>query len=121
MASPVYEKRPDGLLLGRPTELIELALRCNPGTISDVDEQPAIDDVVSKLRNDVALLFDRNPWRGDVGHDDDWTTDRRERDELDLRRNIPGRVSMWQTPEWVVENVRFDTIWCLMSSKIYLH
>lgn len=69
--SPVYEKRPDGLLRGRPTVLIELALRCNPGTISDVEEQPAIDAVVSKLRNDVALLLDRIPWRGDVGHDDD--------------------------------------------------
>lgn len=51
--------------------LIELALRCNPGTISDVEEQPAIDAVVSKLRNDVALFLDRIPWRGDVGHDDD--------------------------------------------------
>lgn len=89
---PVYEKRPDGLLLGR-SELIVLALRCNEVVVFIAFES-------SWVKDDV-LLFNRKPCRGDDGQDDVWRfwlIDSRDRDAFDFFRKIPCRVSALQTP-----------------------
>lgn len=86
----MYEYNPDGLLRGLYA-LIVLALRCK----LMADDGPAQE---SYCRNDAELLLIRIPWRGDGGHDDDCNGIKRERDELDFRRNIPAFVSQLQSP-----------------------